>query len=75
MWFWIQRSRKLGLSWCRKDWEYDLSQVPDRSDFTITPNVMAQEYGINIQPLPENWIEFNGQEFVDVFLKELDISE
>jgi len=58
-----------------KDWEYDLSEIPNRGTSTINPSVMAQEYNVSPLPLPENWTAFTGQEFVDAFLKELDISE
>ena len=75
MWFGYNDQGNWVFLGVAKDWEYDLAQISSRDDFTITPIVMAQEYGINVQPLPENWIEFTGQEFVDVFLKELDISE
>jgi len=58
-----------------KDWEYDLSQIQNRGASTINSSVMAQIYGINSQPLPENWAAFTGQEFADAFLEELDVSE
>ena len=58
-----------------KDWDYDLSQIKNRVVSTINPSVMAEKYGINSQPLPENWTTFTGQDFVDAFLQELDVSE
>lgn len=62
----------LGVS---KDWEYDLSQIQNRGASTINPIVMTEKYNVNTLPLPENWTAFIGQEFVDVFLEELDVSE
>ncbi|HKI53916.1 MAG TPA: hypothetical protein VJ987_07305 [Anaerolineales bacterium] len=58
-----------------KDWEYDLSEISNRGTSTINPSVMSQKYNAEPFPLPESWAAFTGQEFVDAFLKELDISE
>lgn len=58
-----------------KDWEYDLSQIQNRGASTINPSVMAKVYRVTVLPLPGNWTAYTGQEFVDAFLKELDISE
>jgi hypothetical protein len=58
-----------------KDWEYELSQIQNVDASTVNPSVMAEKYRVNSQPFPENWTTFTGQEFVDAFLQELDISE
>lgn len=54
-----------------KDWEYDLSQIQSRGASTINPTMIADKYGINPQPLPENWTSYTGQEYADAFLQEL----
>jgi hypothetical protein len=58
-----------------KDWEYDLSQIRSRETSTISLPIMATKYGVDPRPLPENWSAFTGQEFVDAFLEELDVSQ
>lgn len=58
-----------------QDWEYDLSQIQNPGASTINPSVMAEVYKVSSLPLPDNWTVYTGQEFVDAFLEELDISE
>jgi len=58
-----------------KDWEYDLSQIPNRGTSTINSSVMVHEYDVSPTSLPEDWTAYTGQEFVDAFLQELEISE
>jgi hypothetical protein len=57
------------------DLDVDLSRISNRGSSTINSFVMAQEYNVSPRPLPENWATFTGQEFAEVFLEELDISE
>ena len=71
MWFGYADDGSWAFLGIAKDWEYDLSQIQNRGASTINPTVMAEKYGINPQPLPENWTSFTGQEFSDAFLKEL----
>ncbi len=75
MWFGYAGNGSWAFLGIAKDWEYDLSQIQNRGASTINPSVMAQRYGVNSLPLPENWTAFMGQEFVDAFLEELDRSE
>ncbi len=71
LWFGYDGNESWVFLGIAKDWEYDLSQIQNRGASTINPTVMADKYGINPQPLPENWTSFTGQEFADAFLKEL----
>ena len=75
MWFGYAGNGNWVLLGIAKDWEYDLSQIQNRGASTINPSVMAENYGITPLALPDNWTAFTGQEFVDAFLEELDISE
>lgn len=54
-----------------KGQDVDLSQVQDQGPATIDPTIMAEQYGIEMAPFPENWELSVGQEFTDAFLKEL----
>jgi hypothetical protein len=56
-------------------WDVDFLQIPNRGPSSLNPTMMAEKYSIIPLPLPENWIAFTGQEFVDAFLKELNGSE
>ena len=75
MWFGYAGNGSWVFLGIAKDWEYDLSQIQNRGTSTINPSVMAQKYGVNSLPLLEDWTVFTGQEFVDAFLEELDVSE
>jgi hypothetical protein len=71
MWFgYISDGKWIFLGFA-KDWDVDLSKIPDRVTSTINPTIMAEKYDIAPSPLPENWITFTGQEYSDAFLKEL----
>ena len=75
MWFGYDGNGNWVFLGIAKDWDVDLSQIPNRDTSTINSTVMAEKYGVVSFPLPENWTTFMGQEFVDIFLKELDVSE
>lgn len=75
MWFGYNSNGNWVFLGIAKDWEYDLFQIQNRGASTLNPAVMAEKYGVSPLPLPENWTAFTGQEFVDAFLNELDISE
>ena len=71
MWFGYEGNGNWVFLGIAKDWEYDLSRIQNRGASTINPSMMAEEFDINLLPLPENWTAFTGQEFADAFLKEL----
>jgi hypothetical protein len=75
MWFGYNSTGHWKFLGFAKDWQHDLSAIENREITTVNPSIMVEKYGINAQPLPENWMTFTGQEFVDAFLHELDISE
>ncbi len=54
-----------------KNWDVELSQLQERGASTINPNSMAEKYGINFLPLPQDWSSAIGQEFTDAFVAEL----
>jgi len=75
LWFGYAGNGKWVFLGLAKDWEYDLSQIRSRETSTLDISVMGEKYSIDPLPLPENWSTFTGQEFVDAFLDELDVSE
>jgi hypothetical protein len=75
LWFGYTGHGKWVFLGIAKDWEYDLSQIRSRGTSTINMSMMAEKYDMDPLPLPENWSAFTGQEFVDAFLEELDLSE
>ena len=75
MWFGYTGSGNWAFLGFANDWEYDLSQIQNLDASTINPSILTEKYSISFQSLPENWTTFSGQEFVDAFLEELDVSE
>jgi hypothetical protein len=75
MWFGYTGNGNWAFLGVAKDWEYDLSQIQNLGASTINPSILTEKYSISFQSLPENWTTFSGQEFVNAFLEELDVSE
>lgn len=75
MWFGYNSKGYWAFLGFAKEWQYDLAEIENLGETTIDPSVMSEKYGIAFQPLPEDWMTFTGQEFVNAFLHELDLSE
>jgi hypothetical protein len=61
-WAWLGSAR---------GWDVDLSKIPSRGKATLDVNVMAEKYGIAAFPLPQNWRAFEGKEYTEAFIAEL----
>lgn len=75
MWFgYTPRGNWLFLGVAR-DWDTDLTKIPDRSAPTLDPAVMSAKYSLSSLPLPHDWESFTGQEYIDAFLQQLNGKE
>ena len=61
-WVWLGSAR---------GWDVDLSKIPSRDDATLDVNVMVEKYGIAALPLPQDWRAFEGKEYTEAFVAEL----
>jgi hypothetical protein len=75
MWFGYNGNGNWIFLGIAKDWDVDLAQVKGRGPATINADAMIKNYSVSPVSLPANWPAFTGQEFVDAFLKELDVSQ
>jgi hypothetical protein len=74
MWFGYIGSGSWSWLGTGNDWSFDLAQISTGKS-TLNIDSIADQYGMPVQPLPQNWQSAVGQEHIDALLAELNKSQ